>query len=89
MHLFLNIHKFFNLIAMCQSFFRKNNKNLCFMKFKHSSRKWQMSYQKKNQKLNASFSLYLRLENFQPFSNINVNLKPDATNTVFVINQYN
>lgn len=49
---------------------------------------------KKKQKrkiLNTSFSLYLRLVNFQLFSNIIIiiNLKPDAANTVLVINQYN
>lgn len=49
------------------------------MKFKHSSRKGQMSYQKKKRKrkiLDPNFSLYLRLMNFQRFSNIIINLKP-------------
>lgn len=50
------------------------------MKFKHSSRKGQMSYQKKKKRkiLNANFSLYLRLMNFQPFSNIIINLRSDT-----------
>lgn len=50
------------------------------MKFKHSSRKGKISYQKKRKRkiLDPNFSLYLRLMNFQRFSNIIINLKPDT-----------
>lgn len=95
MHLLLNIPKFFNLIAICQSFFRKNSKNLK-MKQTQLKKVTNVLYKKnkpkkpskkqKRKTLNTSFRFYLRVVTFQPFSNIIINLKIDAANINYKIN---